>query len=365
MKNEVLKTNFIVALLCLMNSLGIADYPVEVKINVAQKNIGIGEPLILKVIFRFENPQVTEERGKILDSINHQMSIRIYHKEDLTNEIFLSKRKHFLYLENNKGLVYGGSIILLYDDYKNKLIFDSPGTYTIIAKRTNTLSSNPLDINITPASALEKEMLSMLSDPGDFDFIVYGSKTHFEKKPERISIIKDFIDKYENTVLAQMAAARLGIEYAERLEEKYPAGEKFLQQYRKGEIKEPLVESAYDYFLIAYNLTDEFPVRESVLNKLAVMEFFKGNYKSVDSIFDELANKYPHGEHGKRAARDKEEFKSLIARYPELFSKDEKKPLSVVLPVTGVVIAGIFIVAYILLRQKKIDIQKNQEISQG
>jgi hypothetical protein len=168
---------------------------------------------------------------------------------------------------------------------------------------------------------------------------------------ERIGRFQKVVDECDSILIAKMAAARLGIEEVEKLENKYPDGIKFMEQYRKGEIKEPLLEQAHLHLLKAYDLPDEFPIRETVLSRLVSTETFKGSYE-----------KYPNGEYGRRAERDKEDFKVLMERYPKEVKEVAKKPLGVVLPAAAAVIAGVIIAGFVLFFRKK---QKSTDKSSG
>jgi hypothetical protein len=58
-------------------------------------------------------------------------------------------------------------------------------------------------------------------------------------------------------------------------------------------------------------LPDELPIREEVLKELSIAEFVKGNHEKAFLLLDELGNKYPKGEHGRKASKGKQELIEL------------------------------------------------------
>ncbi len=317
MKNSNGKTRVALVAICTILQCAVAgaDYPKEIGLSSKQKQMKVGEPLILRLTYRFEKPQVSGETQEIYSSMGPESSLRITANGEEILEPTLVRPD--LYPQDTKGMTYSGNFIIFYDSFKRRLIFETPGLYTITIRSTTTTKSNPLDIQVLPASQSQKELLSLLSDPNDYAFVSDGTAQYFKKQPERIAHIKKVIEKFENTVLAQMAAAQLGLEYFRQFHAEHPSFVKFKQEYHKGEVKEPLFEEAHKYLTIGAKLPDEFPIREDVLKELVIAEFAKGNPERAISLVDELGTKYSRGKHGKNAAKWKQELLDIQKGEPK------------------------------------------------
>ena len=158
-------------------------------------------------------------------------------------------------------------------------------------------------------------MLSLLSDPNDFAFFsygTYGSGDYFRNRPDRIQYLKKVVDEFEDTVLAQMIAAQIGVESSIQFQD---TSYMFYDEERQKDLLDgSLFKQAHKYLTIGDKLPDEFPIREEVLKELGIAEFVKGNHEKAFALLDELSNKYPKGEHGRKASKGKQELIELQKR---------------------------------------------------
>lgn len=353
---------FIVILLLFFNVCVHAKDTNESKLEIKAYSfeIKIGEPLILEIRVIYYTPNINPKSGNILTSGKiDTLDILVTKKgqEELKHEVLPVS------LSNNSsnGLEYTGSSIVFYDHNTDSLLFKETGVYTCrLESAMDKLESNTIEINVKPASEQEQKALSILNEGFDLLILVYPDSDVDIKKesPGTMGRFKQVVEKCPDTMLAKMVAARLGIEQAEELEDKYSDGEKFINQYSKGKITEPLVESATRYLNLAYQLPDIFPIREASLNKLAVTELINGNAQKVLSLFDELSVKYPHGKYGKQALSDKKDIQEFIEGHPDLFTVekdplDVNKSMGVALPIAGIMIVVIVIAGLFIFSRKK------------
>jgi hypothetical protein len=189
------------------------------------------------------------------------------------------------------------------------MVFGSPGTYDLTIRGSSNILSNVTSVKVAPSGPGEKG-LALLSDPQDKEFLVHGRNTGAQTVAHLEAVVKTC----SGTVLAQVAAARLGLEEMRQLEEKYPNGEEFLVKYQQGAINEPLVDRIQSHLTDAYKLPDRFPVREAVLSGLAAVELVRGNSEKSFLLLDELAARFPNGRYGGRATATKAGYKSLLDR---------------------------------------------------
>jgi hypothetical protein len=335
----------------------------KIEIKAYSSEIKVGEPLVLKILVTCSTPNINPKTGKTTTSGGISEPYLIITKKGQKEEIKyeydpILHKPLPIFGTDKEGLEFTGSLIVFYDQIKKVLLFNESGIYSCRLESTrDKIVSNTIEINVKHAGKQEEKAISILT--GKYDMMILETSDDLDR-----SIIKEFpgllerfeqvVEQCKDTMVAKMAAAKLGVKTAEELENKYPDGEKFLDQYNKGEIKEPLIESAKKYLSMAYNLPDEFPVRETVLNKLAVMELFEGKNQKVNSLFDELASKYPNGEFGKHAEKDKEEFNTLMKRFPDLKEEQENKNLlGVALPIAGAAVAVIVIAGVVMFLRKK------------
>ena len=316
MKKLIDKIGLILIVLCILHcSAAKADYPKEIEISSKYKQINVGQPLILRLTYKFEQPQFSARADELLTSISPRANVQIKKNDkEIFRPGYWYLGQYDLHLQDKEGLVYSGESMLFYDSAKKGLIFDRPGIYTIVIIITREKLSKPLEISVTPASQSEKKVLSLLSDPNDYAFLSYGGYKRLTKHPEKISQLKQVIDQYESNVLAQMGAAQLGLEYFKQFHAKHPSFMKFKEKYQKGQIEEPLFEQAHKYLTIGTKLPDEFPIREDLLRQLIRIEYMDGNDTKAFSLLDELGLKYPKGRYGRNATKGKEELLELQKR---------------------------------------------------
>jgi hypothetical protein len=318
MRNSLIKSKIVFVVLSLIvNSVvsAIPDYPAEVEISTKHEHIKVGEPLIIKATYRFEEPQVSKT-NEFYQTMGSESIIQIKRDEAgiLTPHYYDSVGPGTLFLQDTQGLVYACDSLLFYNPYENRLIFDKPGIYVVTVRRTREIISNPLYITVEPANDLNKRALSFLLDRNDYLFLEDGSNEDPNKRSVRIFRLRLVVEQCEGSIYAKWAAARLGLVYFEDFHKKHPSFIKFKAKLKKGKVKEPLFDKAHMYLATGAKLPDEFPIREKVLYQLVRTEVIKDNYKKAFSMLDELGAKYPKGKYGKRASRGKEELKRIKKR---------------------------------------------------
>ena len=333
-----------------------ADNPKEIKIIAEQENIKVGEPLIIKVTYKFEQPQFSNRAENFFTSIGPHATVQI--KKD--DEEILTQGHHLgpgdLYLKDTEGLKYSGDFMFFYDFFNNKLIFDTPGVYTITVRRTRTTISNTLNITVEPATDVNKRALSLLSDPNDYFLLEFGETQDQNARREGLLHLKKVFEQSKDALLSKWAAARLGIEEIKELEAKYPSAEKFAVQYRQKKIDEPLVSEAHSHLTKALSLPDVFPSREEVLYRLISAEIMRGDYQKALSYTTEMGEKYPKGEYGQRASKIHAEISEFQSRDLE---QSQNSPLGqsqhrIALPVVVAAVAvGIVLIVLFFIFKKK------------
>jgi len=352
-------TIMILILTMLLTNMSFSTEPYTMKIDGLQKQLKVGEPLLIKLIYHYQEPKISTTTGDIKRSLRMQglhLQVRSGTEEtEKTYKIMPTK----LTLQGTQGLEYKGLVNIFYDFSRRKLIFDQLGTYYVrVLNAQKALSSNSLEVLVLPASYSEKKAFSILSDPNDFTFLLGG----VYEKSERtrvISHLKNVVDQCEGTFLAKMASARLGLEYFDQFHEKHPSFEKFKSKHEQGQIQEPLFDQAHKYLSSGYALPDEFPIRESVLGRLCKTEFINGNYKKAISLVDELRTKYPDGEYGRKASMWKEELVELQELQERELGQSKKPPLGqasshAALPVVVATVAvGIVLMSLFFIFKKK------------
>ncbi len=353
--NTTVKITLVTTSLLFSGATARNHIPSVIEISSRGKSIRVGDPLTLKLLYKFEQPQTSPHNGQARKYFRHHAYLDIEHE----NGDFSTKGyKLFpidLNLEDSLGLEYSKYFLCFYHPGENRFLFPIPGRYSVTVRGWRN-RSEPLDISVEPASNSEQLAINLLSDPNDYRFLEYGSHEDPEKRPERVSHLKQVVEQCEGTLLAKWAAARLGIEEAKELEAKYPAGVEFTVQYRQKKIVEPLVRQAQLHLSKALSLPDEFPIRERVLYELPKTEFIRGNYKKAFSLLDELGAKYPKGKYGKRASSVKEELKRLKERELEQSPKpplgQASRPAALTVVVAAVAV-GIVLIGLILVIKKK------------
>lgn len=322
----------------------------DIEIGTRSLKIKVGEPFVFRLTYRFDKPLVSERTQQVPNGIDHYAYFVLKRSDDARLVGRYRVDDVSLKLQDGQVSEYAENFIIFYDAGRRKLIFDKPETYVIQVEGW-TKTSNSLTINVEPASKLDERAISLLSDPNDYKFLVDGSERFVYNRAERMSHLKAVVDQCKGTLLAKWAAARLGIERAKELWEKYPDGEQFMAKYRRSEIVEPLFENSYKYLGDALELPDEIPTREEVLASIISAEIVRGDYDKAVSYANEMGEKYPHGRYGRRAASARIELEELKKREIEQSQQAKMKQakgsglLAVVVPVA----IGIFVVALVLV----------------
>jgi len=346
----------ILILLCiLLNNVVSSVIPSNIEISTERSSIKVGEPLIMKLTYKFDKPQISPRTNEVLNNISLDIRDAFFHVKggDVDRlpryPLFLPDLK----LQGTQGLEYSGHFVVLYDLWKKKLMFDKPGTYTISVLASPQHISNELAIVVEASSSLQNKALSLLSDPNDYAFMVFGSHEYANRRAERISHLRQVVEQCEGTLLAKWAASRLGLEYFQEFHKKHPSFVKFKAKHQEGQIEEPLFDQVRKYLSVGVELRDEFPIRENVLSKLVNIEFMDGNYEKAFSLLDELRTKYPDGEYGRKASRWKEELVELQKRELAQAPQPRVGGWSRSLPFFLVIAAGIVLIGLILFLKKK------------
>jgi hypothetical protein len=331
------------------------NYTIE--IQALNSQIKISEPLLLNITYKYQNPKVSMDNEEIVKQLKLKDLYLKVTRKDETEETKYEIWPVTLFDTSGKGIEYSGWTMILWGELDRIFIFNEPGSFNCrVAPANDKVNSNTIEINVLPPTNQEKKAISIIKDYHDMRFIEFGG----ESTPEKISRLEKVVKECGNTMIAQMAAARLGIENTKNFENKYSENGSFIEQYRKGEIKDPLIDSAKKYLSIAYELPDGVPIRETAIYNLATFELFDGKTSKAFSIYDELAAKYPQGKYGKQAVRDKKDSQEFIDSHPDLFAQETKpsletkpKPLGVVLPIAGAAAAGIVIAGLLIFLRKK------------
>ena len=303
----------IVAFICLiLCSAGNAGTLSSVEITAQNTSIRAGEPLIVKLTYKFEQPQVLGKTDKVVPDVIHNASFQVIetgtevHRPINPVHMFPSS----LTLQDSQGIKYSDCFVIFYDPHKKKLVFDEPGTYTL-AVFGDTKVSNNLSITVVSATSLEKKALSLLTDPGDYFFLELGLYESGDSRGKSMIQLKKIVEQTPATMLARWSAGRLGLEYFKAFHKKNPSFEKFRKKQKESGLEEPLLDEANKYLRIAGKLPDNMPIRAEVLCRHSQVEFAKGNDMKAYSILDELSAVYPNNKFGKRAEKAKLELQKL------------------------------------------------------
>ncbi len=190
----------------------------------------------------------------------------------------------------------------------------------------------------------------IFKDYRDFSFIEFGNNGN----QEIISRLEQVVEQCPDTLFSKWASARLGLEYFNKFKEKYISLDAFKEQYLDKGIEAPLFEKGIHYFTIGAKLSDEFPIRENLLWEFGEIEYAGGNYTKALAIAEELSTKYPSGEYGKRAEKEKIRMESLVdSEVSQKTQTKATKPIGVALPIAGATVAVIAIAGLILFSRKK------------
>jgi hypothetical protein len=346
----------------------VQDLPL-IEMTTKNPSLKVGEPLILELKYVYETPRFVTGTNEIKQSLDHgDVSLLLYIKNSSGEVTKKSIFKPSFICQDKKGLVYSSYSALLQNNSGNKkLLFNEPGEYIItlyapdqekLKELLGDKAPKPLFVNVGPASQSIKKALSILSEENDIRILEYSDNDFFKKDIEVISRFKQVVDQCQDTIIAQIAASQLGITYFKEFHEKHPFFETFRTEYKTGNMKEPLFEQSQKYLTIGSQLPDEFPIRREVIFQLSRIEFMEDNLNKMVSLINELAEKYPNTEYGKKAiTAQKEELPKLKAEIEsqkkQVAQSSTKKPLGVALPIAGATVAVIVIGAVIMFLRKK------------
>ena len=284
----------------------------SVEISTATKSLSYGDPLTIDVYLTFEEPQMSRFTDGVATVVKVDWLDLQVKKEDSQDVTLLPCRMSLkLTPRDLEGLRYGIAVVIWCDVRKEpsgwiqKMVFDKPGTYKLTYVKDGEEVSNSIKIKVKSSSLGEKG-LSLMS-PEDRVYLRGG----VYKSPKTMSKLEEVVRKCKGTVLAQMAAARLGLDYFGEFERKRPDTQNFLTEYRQGKANEPLFMNACKYLAIGAQLPARFPIREKVLWVLAGNEVVKNNYEKAFSLLDDLGKNFPQGEHGERASSAKEDLEQF------------------------------------------------------
>ena len=342
---------------------GHANTPTSVQITSPKTALDIGEPLILKLTYKFEEPQMNAETNDIYSSIRHS-SCPLIELRDADNYwlinfpdfIFFEKEgvKYYplefepfglLHVKDEDGLEYSGYFIILYNQHKKGLVFDRPGRYGICTISTaDRIFSNVIDLQIT--SQMQEEKCALL-DPNVCEFLMGIDRAAFKDTNYRSKImvnLKNIVERCPNSLWSKLAAAQVGLESL-RDDER----ERTEARREKREPSRPLYQEAKVYLRMGLDLPDDFSVREKILWTLSEIEGENKNFSQALSYLNELGVKYPKGEYGKRADSAKAEALELQKRQLTQASQSTVRGWSALLTLFLLIAGGIFVVALVLV----------------
>jgi hypothetical protein len=299
---------FLVPFLCLM-TIGSAhganptgSWP-QVEITATPSDTRVGDPVTLQVNCKFAEPQVKHTDRSIILTTRLQ-DIKIEIRRNGKRVAFLPVLPDALRLQDKDGREYSTTLVLFYDHYSKKLIFDSPGQYVVAAMMEKEDKAS-VTIAVSQAGPESQRLPSELLQPMDFLLLEVGSSEDEKTRAEAVSRLVQLSDRYPNTKIGRWAGARVGMEfyeaYALQLQQKGTPGEKELRSF--GLSKEELFDRADRYLQRAKELEDSFPLREESLFLLAMVKSAKGDSQSADALIEELRVKYPLGRFGRIASQ--------------------------------------------------------------
>jgi len=326
----------------------------EIQIMSKNKELKVGEPLIVELFVNLTSPHIQPDSNKPYHNWIQGGFFKLsIFGEDPNSSVMLKAFPLSLPILDTEGLKYGASFTLFYDHGVKKLLFDKPGTYLIQFILSKTNSSNTIEVSVKEPTQRLKNAILLLSDPNDYFFLEFASHDDKSKRQERISHLQQVTEQFNDTLLAKMSAARLGLEYFQEFHKKHPSFEKFKAKHQQGQIEEPLFDQARKYLAAGARLADEFPIREKILYQLTRTEAIRGNYEKAFSLLDELRAKYPKGKYGKRSSSAKAELIELQKRELAQAPQPQVSGWSRLLPLFLVIAVGIVLIGLILLLRKK------------
>ena len=331
-KNKILLVILLSCFLSVQTVYGHTGYfakPVSVEISSPKTVIDIGEPLILKLTYKLEEPPRETETDNILSRISLS-SVLLIELKDTDNDWLknypdfnsfdfkkdgvqyypLELQHLHLHAQDAQGLEYTGYFLVLYNHYKKDLTFDKTGNYKICTlTSSDKIFSNFIDLQVT--TQMEEEKCALL-DQSSCDFLMGIDRKLFDDPNYRSKIkrnLKGIVDHCQNNLLSQLAAARLGIESLKDYE-----ADRSSARSENRESSKQLFQEAHCYLTSGLNLPDDFPLRQEILYRLIEIELESKNFTQAISYSNELCIKYPKGKYGKQAVKMKVELKKLKQR---------------------------------------------------
>lgn len=347
---------------------GHANTPTSVQITSPKTTLDISEPLILKLTYKFEEPQMNAETNDIYSGIRHSSCLLIELK-DADNDWLVNYPdfspfekegvKYYplelqslnLNVHDEQGLEYSGYFLISYNHYKKSLVFDEPGTYRICTISTTTkIFSNVIDLQIT--SQMQEEKCALL-DPNVCDFLMGIDRVAFKDTNYHSKImvnLKNIVERCPNSLWSKLAAARVGLESLRDYER-----ERTEARREKREPSRQLYQEAKVYLRMGLDLPDDFFVRQQILWGLMEIEMENKNFSQALSYLNELGVKYPKGEYGKRIAGGEAEAELLELQKRQLApaSQPKARGWSALLTLFLLIAGGIFVIVSLLVLKKK------------
>jgi hypothetical protein len=364
MKNRIV---ILIILLIMATLAECAEPNLTIEIVPLTKEISVGQPFVFQLVCKLDQPLVSSTTNQISEIYNNFTPFLDIDHEKSTFSVERYKLfPEVLHLRQGKETEYYQDYSLFYcyvAEDKVRLMFPVPGKYTIKV-RDQTRSSSPFFLDVKPASKLEEKALSILIGGTDLVILESLETDALKDYPEIMERFKKVVEQCGDTMIAKMAAARLGLEYFQQFHKKHPSFVNFKAEYQTGTIKEPLFEQSLKYLRIGAELPDEIPIRQVTLLNLSCVEFMKSNLKQAFSLINEIAEKYPNSEYGKQAiSAQKEEIPKLKERYPEWSVEEPTQPESInllgfALPATAIGAVVILVAGGILLYKKKAKLRK-------
>ena len=136
----------------------------SIEISTKQTSIRLGEPLLVKLSYRFKKAQVSPRTGAVYGKIPHSASIQIEKGEASSTIRDYPIYPFHLNLEDKLGLEYSAVFILWYNYHDKKTFLDSSGDYTIRVRDFKKYVSNPMAITVKPESDLEQKASIILPE---------------------------------------------------------------------------------------------------------------------------------------------------------------------------------------------------------
>lgn len=282
----------------------------DIRIEAGSTSILVGEPLVFTVVYEYQQPFVDEASGERRRSLFHFAYLDVDGPNDLDVD-GLPLFPDDVVLADANGLKYSRAFCTLYDLKNERPLFSVPGIYAVRV-HGQTKVSNPLDVTVRPATEVQNRALALLSSvPGTFLFLEYGTEPEPQERSRLMAALENIVAQRANgTVIAQLSAARLGVDYFEQFHAKYPSFERFASEYAEG-MREPLFEKARTFLSVGAELPGPFPIRERVLHLLVGIRIAEGDYDAAESVLAELGRQFPRGEYGRRAAAARAELRAL------------------------------------------------------